>query len=96
MTTPKPAPKQLNLHLPEDIAGGVYSNLTLVNHTQGEFILDFVFIQPMEPRARVRSRVVVNPQHAKRFLAAMADNVSKYEARFGPIAESAPPDPNVH
>ncbi len=96
MTDAPQKPKSLQLHLPEDVAGGVYSNLTLVNHSQGEFIVDFVFVQPMEPKARVRSRVVVTPQHAKRIAAAMADNINRYEARFGPIAETAAPDPNVH
>jgi hypothetical protein len=81
----KPPQTQLQIQLPPEIAQGTYVNLTLVNHTETEFVLDFVFIQPLEPRAAVRSRVISSPKHAKRLLAALQDNVSRYEARFGAI-----------
>ena len=58
---------------------------TLVNHTETEFLLDFVFVQPMDPRAKVRARIISSPKHAKRFLAALQENVTRYEERFGTI-----------
>lgn len=84
----KPAPaNQLNIELTEDIAEGVYSNLAIIAHSNGEFILDFVRIVPNTPKAKVKSRVIITPQHAKRLLQALADNVQKYEKQFGPIQE---------
>ena len=59
--------------------------MTLVNHTETEFILDFVFIPPTDPRAKVRSRIISSPKHAKRFLSALQENVARYESRFGEI-----------
>lgn len=102
MTSQKPpegAPQkgapQLQIQLDEATAQGSYVNLTLVNHTETEFILDFIFVQPMDPRAKVRSRIISSPKHAKRFLMALQDNVAKYEQRFGAIDVSGPPGP-VH
>ena len=77
---------QLNIEVPEEIAGGVYSNFVIVGHNSSEFVLDFVQILPGLPQAKVRSRVIVAPQHAKRLLAALEDNVHKFEAQFGRIA----------
>lgn len=87
MSTEKDPPKkgQLQLSIDDQVAQGQYANMTLVNHTETEFILDFVFVQPMDPRAKVRARIVSSPKHAKRFLSALADNVARYEARFGAI-----------
>lgn len=102
MSTQKPPegapPKganQLQIQLDEATAQGSYVNLTLVNHTETEFILDFIFVQPMDPRAKVRSRIISSPKHAKRFLMALQDNVAKYEQRFGTIDVSGPQGP-VH
>lgn len=86
----KPTEKKLKIHLPDDVAQGSYANLTMVNHTETEFILDFCFVQPQDPQARVRSRIISSPRHTKRFLQALADNVDRYEARFGPIDVSKP------
>ena len=86
---------KLQIQVDDPIAQGVYVNLTLVNHTETEFVFDFIFVQPLEPRAKVRSRIISSPKHAKRFLLALSDNVAKYEARFGDIDVSAPPQ-GVH
>ena len=76
---------QLNIDLPEEIAEGVYSNLAIITHSSSEFVVDFVRIVPNAPKARVKSRVILTPEHAKRLLAALADNVQKYERQFGAI-----------
>lgn len=90
---PDPAGKpQLQIQLPPELAHGAYVNLTLVNHTETEFVFDFIFIQPLEPRATVRSRVITSPKHAKRLLHALNENVARYEAQWGSV-EGAPPKP---
>jgi Protein of unknown function (DUF3467) len=76
---------QIQIQLPPEISTGAYVNLTLVNHTETEFIFDFLFLQPQEARAQVRSRIISSPKHAKRFLAALQDNLARYEARFGTV-----------
>ena len=83
--TPKPEAIQLQIQLDEEVANGQYVNLALINHTEGEFVLDFIYVQPQQPRARVRSRVITSPRHMKRLLAAMQENVDRYEARHGEI-----------
>jgi hypothetical protein len=89
-----PAP-QLQIQLDEAIAQGTYVNLTLVNHTETEFVLDFIFVPPMDPRAKVRARIISSPKHAKRFLMALGENVTKFEQRFGAIDIANEPAP-VH
>lgn len=84
--TPKPPDAQLQLQLDEAVADGQYCNMALINHTETEFVLDFIFVQPQAPKAKVKSRIVTSPQHMKRLLAAMAENVARYEEQFGPIA----------
>ena len=69
----------------EEVANGQYCNLALVNHTDSEFVLDFLYVQPQQPLARVRSRIITSPRHVKRLLKALQENVQRYEARFGPI-----------
>lgn len=78
---------QINIDLPEEMADGVYSNLAIISHSNSEFVLDFIRMLPNIPKAKVKSRVVITPEHAKRFLKALADNVKKYEAQHGPISE---------
>lgn len=90
MTTPNPTPEnrkgpQLQIQLDEATSQGNYVNLTLVNHTETEFVLDFIFVQPLEARAKVRSRIISSPKHAKRLLMALQDNLARYEARFGNV-----------
>ena len=91
----KPAEIQLQIQLDEDIALGHYCNMALVNHTETEFTLDFIYVQPQQPKAKVRSRIITNPKHMKRLLLAMQDNLAKFEARFGTIEMLETDDP-VH
>ncbi|MEM0998599.1 MAG: DUF3467 domain-containing protein [Bacteroidota bacterium] len=84
---------QLNIEVPEDIAEGVYSNFAIVGHSPTEFVLDFVQVLPGMSKGKVRSRVVVTPQHARRLLAALSENVDKYEAAFGRIELNGPSFP---
>ena len=81
----KPPEIQLQIQLDDDVASGQYVNMALVNHTETEFTLDFIYVQPQQPRAKVRSRIITNPKHMKRLFMAMQDNLAKFEARFGPI-----------
>ena len=75
----------LQVDMDGDAAQGVYANLAAVTHTETEFILDFLFLQPDRPKAKVRTRVISSPLHTKRLCAALLENLKKYEARFGPI-----------
>lgn len=78
---------QLNIELNEEVAGGVYSNLAIITHSNSEFVADFVQIMPGVPKAQVRSRVIMSPENAKRLMKALAENVSKYEAHNGVIKD---------
>ncbi len=81
---------QLNIELPEDVAEGIYSNLAIIAHSHTEFVVDFIRMMPNMPKAKVKSRIVLTPQHAKRLLRALADNVKKFEAQFGKIEDTEP------
>ncbi|MBK7342502.1 MAG: DUF3467 domain-containing protein [Saprospiraceae bacterium] len=81
---------QLNIELPEDVAEGIYSNLAIIAHSHTEFVVDFIRMMPNMPKAKVKARVVLTPQHAKRLLRALADNVKKFESQFGVIEDSEP------
>jgi len=87
-------PPQLQIELDDATAQGAYSNLVFLNHNDAEFTFDFVYVQPGGPRARVRSRIILSPRHAKRFLRALESNVNRYEQVFGKIEEGAPVDPS--
>src|SRR6266436_2403333 len=76
---------QLNIELSEEIADGIYSNLAIITHSSSEFVLDFVKVMPGVPKAKVKARILLTPQHAKRLLIALQDNISKYEAVHGTI-----------
>jgi uncharacterized protein (DUF1778 family) len=84
----KPKDAQLNIELPEDIADGIYSNLAIINHSVSEFVVDFISIMPGKPKAKVKSRIVLTPQHAKRFMKALADNIKKFEQANGEINDT--------
>lgn len=77
----------LNIELSEEVAEGVYSNLAIITHSTSEFVLDFIRIMPGVPKAKVKSRVVMTPEHAKRLMRALADNIAKYESVNGTIRE---------
>ncbi len=78
---------QINIELSEEISEGVYANLAMIAHSNSEFVIDFIRLMPGVPKAKVKSRVVVTPEHAKRLLIALEDNINKYEDTFGPIKQ---------
>ena len=84
----QPRQNQLNIEISEEVADGIYSNLAIITHSNSEFVLDFVRVMPGVPKAKVKCRVLLTPQHAKRLMRALADNVQKYEGVHGPIRES--------
>jgi len=90
---PKNPEIQLQIQLDDDVANGQYINMALVNHTETEFTIDFIYVQPQQPKAKVRSRVITNPKHMKRLLVAMQDNLAKFEAKFGAIELIETPNP---
>jgi len=85
---------QINIELDKDIAEGTYSNLAIINHSVSEFIVDFVSVMPGQPKAKVKSRIILTPQHAKRLVKALAENVSRFEKAHGEIKDyEQPPIP---
>lgn len=76
---------QLNIELSEEVAEGTYSNLAVITHSNTEFVIDFIRVMPGVPKARVKSRIILTPEHAKRFLRALEDNLEKFEALNGRI-----------
>ena len=79
---------QINIELTEEIADGIYSNLAIISHSQSEFIVDFVRILPGVNKAKVKSRIILTPQHAKRLYKALADNIDKFENANGEIEDN--------
>lgn len=90
MNDNKQKQQPLNIELSEEVGQGVYSNLAIITHSSSEFVVDFVRIMPGIPKANVKSRVILTPEHAKRLLHALQDNISKYEAVHGPIKDVIP------
>tara|TARA_B110000008_G_scaffold60668_1_gene60234 strand:- start:26785 stop:27096 length:312 start_codon:yes stop_codon:yes gene_type:complete len=85
---------QINVELDESVAEGTYSNLAIINHSVSEFIVDFIAMMPGIPKAKVKSRIILTPQHAKRLTKALADNVLKFEKVHGEIKDlEQPPIP---
>ncbi len=83
----KKGSNQINIELNEETAEGVYVNLAMIAHSSSEFVIDFIRLMPGVPKAKVKSRIVVTPEHAKRLLHALEDNLEKYENTFGPIKQ---------
>ena len=79
---------QINIELSEEIAEGEYANLAMIAHSNSEFVIDFIRLMPGVPKAKVKSRIVITPEHAKRLLKALEDNIEKYENNFGPIKKT--------
>ncbi len=79
---------KLNIELTDEIAEGIYSNLAIITHSRSEFVVDFIKMLPGIPKAKVKSRIILTPQHAKRLVKALADNVKKFEAMHGDIKDS--------
>ncbi len=92
MPTPETqqSPESLNIEISEEMAEGVFANLVMIAHSPEEFIMDFIRTMPGLPKARVKGRMILTPQHAKRLLHTLADNVRRYEAAYGEIREAQP------
>ena len=85
---------QINIELDEKVAEGIYSNLAIINHSVSEFVVDFISIMPGTPKSKVKARVILTPQHAKRFLKALGENVHRFEKSHGEIKDyEQPPIP---
>ena len=80
--------EQINIELDEKIAEGIYSNLAIINHSSSEFVLDFVSIMPGIPKAKVKSRIVLTPQHAKRLMKAIGEHIHRFEVAHGEIKDT--------
>ncbi len=85
--------QQINIELSEEMAEGVYANLAMIAHSNTEFVIDFIRLMPGVPKAKVKSRVILTPEHAQRLLTALQDNISKYEDNFGTIRQTSEPMP---
>ncbi|MCH8329815.1 MAG: DUF3467 domain-containing protein [Bacteroidetes bacterium] len=79
---------QLNIELSEEVADGIYTNLAIITHSNAEFVIDFVKVMPGVPKAKVKTRVLLTPQHTKRLMKALTENIEKYEAAHGKIKEA--------
>ena len=85
---------QINIELSEEVAEGTYANLAMIAHSNSEFVIDFIRMMPGTPKAKVKSRIIVTPQHAKRLMKALAENVSRFEKAHGEIKDyEQPPMP---
>lgn len=78
---------QLNIEISEEMAEGQYANLAIITHSHAEFVIDFVNVMPGTPKSKVKSRIILTPQHAKRFMKAMIENVSRFESVNGEIKD---------
>ena len=85
MKKDKAKENNINIELDESIAQGLYSNLVIVNHAPTEFVLDFINVMPGAPKAKVRSRIILTPEHTKKFINALGKNLDKFEKSFGKI-----------
>lgn len=83
---------QINIELDEATAEGIYSNLAIINHSASEFVMDYVCIMPGTPKAKVKSRIILTPQHAKRLLKALGENINRFEQAHGEIKEFEQPN----
>ena len=80
-------PNQLNIEISEDIAEGEYANLAIITHSHAEFVIDFVNVMPGTPKSKVKSRIILTPQYAKRFMKALTENLTRFEAANGKIQD---------
>ncbi|MBX2984360.1 MAG: DUF3467 domain-containing protein [Bacteroidia bacterium] len=85
------AQNQLDIELSEEVAEGIYSNLAIITHSNSEFVIDFVKILPGIPKGKVKSRIILTPQHAKRLLGALTDNMKRFEDNFGEVESNNNP-----
>lgn len=82
---------KINIQLDDQVAEGIYSNLAIINHSISEFVVDFVKVMPGVPKSKVKSRIILTPQHAKRFLKALNENVVRFEKMHGEIKDFEQP-----
>lgn len=87
MSDQQPVPNQLNIEISEEVAEGTYANLAIITHSHAEFVIDFVNVMPGTPKSRVKSRIILTPQHAKRLMKALTENIAKYESVNGAIQD---------
>ena len=87
----KAAPRQIQIKIDDSLASGVYSNMAMIHHNDSEFVLDFLYVQPQQPRASVRARVITSPRHVKRLLKVLQDQLAHYETHHGTVEPSKPP-----
>lgn len=80
-------PSQINIEISEEVSEGQYANLAIITHSHAEFVIDFVNVMPGTPKSKVKSRIILTPFHAKRFMKAMIENVQKFEAANGVIQD---------
>ena len=80
-------PNQINIEISEEVSEGSYANLAIITHSHAEFVIDFVNVMPGTPKSKVKSRIILTPFHAKRFMKAMIENVKKFEAANGTIQD---------
>lgn len=92
---PSKGHQQLNIELSDEIAQGEYANLVMIAHSSEEFFLDFIRVVPGMPKAKVKTRVIISPSHAKRLLGALSDNLKRYEAANGSISTHNKPGPAI-
>ena len=87
--------QKINIELDEKTAEGLYSNLAIINHSVSEFVVDFINMMPGSPKAKVKARIILTPEHAKRFQKALSDNINRFEKSNGEIkTNDIPPVPN--
>ena len=87
MTDQQQPQNQINIEISEEVAEGAYANLAIITHSHAEFVIDFVNVMPSTPKSKVKSRIILTPQHAKRFMKALIENINRYEAANGPIKD---------
>ncbi len=86
---------QIRIELDDAMAQGAYANLAFIRHSETEFTIDFIYVQPQEPKAKVRARVISSPGHTKRLLLALQENIKRYEEKFGEIKAAGEPSKKI-
>lgn len=92
----KEMPNSMGIEIDEKTGQGIYSNLAVLTHSNSDFVLDFVRVMPGLPKAKVQSRIIMNPDNAKRLLLALQDNIAKYEKAHGTINLNSSAQPQTH
>ena len=95
MTDENTKTTELDVELGEDVAQGTYANLAIISHSASEFVLDFARIMPGMPKAQVKSRIILTPEHTKRLLLSLQENVARYESMVGRIELHMPDTPTL-